>query len=115
MAYAATNPPVRINHGGLTSYGATEAGGGAGVNSPAYGGNSIWLYKSADVIATVQGAGYITDGIQRGMQVNDVVLVIDLTTPHMYILAVLSQTLTVGGPPQTGAVNLTTTGALTIY
>lgn len=115
MAYNANNPPVRINYGGLTSYGATEAGGGAGADSPAYGGNSIWMYKSQDPIATVQGANYITDGIQRGMEVNDLVYVIDLNLNHSYLVAVLSKTLTTPGPPGVGSVSLSTAAATVIY
>lgn len=108
MAYAIANPPVKKNYGGLTSFGATEAGAN-------YGGHNDWVYASADPIATVQGANYFSDGIQRGMQVNDLVYVIDTNLNHAYLLAVVSQTPTVGGPPQTGSVSLNTSGALTVY
>jgi hypothetical protein len=109
MAYSTQNPPVRLNHGGFTSFGAPEAGSGVG----AYGGLSLWLYKSLDVIATVQGAGYITDGIQRGMQVGDVVFVLDLTNLRMYLCMVISTTPagTAANLAGTGAVNLNSTSS----
>lgn len=46
-----------------------------------------WLYgppagsSQADAVATVRGAGYISDALARGMKVNDVVEVVDTTTP----------------------------------
>jgi hypothetical protein len=62
MSYATTNPPALI--------------------SDKIGGNgSVWLYKSADDDATVNGAGYFTNGVTLGMAVGDIVLVIDTTTP----------------------------------
>jgi hypothetical protein len=45
------------------------------------GTGKVWLYKSADDDATVNGASYFTDGVTLGMQVGDIVLVIDTTTP----------------------------------
>jgi hypothetical protein len=105
MAYNTANPPVRINFGGLTSFGATEAG-------TDYGGNSIWLYKSADAIAAVLAAGYIADGIQRGMQPGDLVLIHNTTggPPYAeYLAQVGSTTPTVGGLPGMGSVSLIAT------
>lgn len=103
MAYnPATNPPVRINYGGLTSFGATEAG-------TDYGGNSIWLYKSTDAIAAVLAAGYLSDGIQRGMQPGDLVLIHNTTggPPYAaYLAQVGTTTPTVPGPPGVGSVSL---------
>jgi len=107
MAYApTTNPPVAMSMGPLAEYNTTEAG-------TTYVGGKLWLYKSADVIATVQGAGYFSDGIQRGMQVGDLVYVIDETTPHGYLLTVTSQTP--GTTPGTGSVTLNSSSALTIF
>ena len=40
-----------------------------------------FCYVSVDVNATVIAAGYITDGGDKGMQVNDVCEIVDLTTP----------------------------------
>lgn len=46
----------------------------------------IWAYKSADVVATVRGAGYFTNGGKGinpnlGMKVGDLLLVQDTATP----------------------------------
>lgn len=62
MAYATTNPPALL----------VEKIGGSG---------SVWLYKSTDDDATVNGASYFTNGVTLGMAVGDIVLVIDTTTP----------------------------------
>lgn len=81
--YEPTNPPSVI------------AGPLAGYNTPEGGGNTtprIWLYASPDPIATVQGAAYISDGIQRGMQVGDIVFVVDLTLIRAYLCIVVSTT-----------------------
>jgi len=40
-------------------------------------GATLWVYKSADSFATVAVAGYITNGDALGMQVGDLVLVVD--------------------------------------
>ena len=57
MTYAVTNPPVRV--------------------AQTIGGASLWLYKSADAIATVDGADYITNAGDLGMQTGDPVFVVD--------------------------------------
>ena len=63
MAYATTNPPqLRIPSVGGT-------------------GPQVWTYESADDDATVNGAGYITNADDLGMQVGDIVLVYDTATP----------------------------------
>lgn len=62
MTYATSNSPALI---------AESVGGGA----------SVWLYKSADDDDTVNGTDYFTNGEALGMQVGDIVLVIDTTTP----------------------------------
>lgn len=63
MAYATSNPPVKVSAGtGL---------------SP-----QVWIYSAgADAVATVRGAGYITNAKDLGMRVGDVVISIDTTTP----------------------------------
>lgn len=48
------------------------------------GGGNIWRYASADPIATVVGAGYISSGGKVGMKVNDLVFVIDTNLGRMY-------------------------------
>lgn len=74
MSYATTNPPV--------------------VLVPGVGGSpTLWLYKSADAVATVAGAGYFTDAANLGMKENDVVLVVD-TGNHYCHVTVVSATVT---------------------
>ncbi len=62
MAYSANNPPSLI---------ADSIGGGG----------SLWLYKSADDDATVNGANYVANARDLGLAVGDLVLVIDTATP----------------------------------
>lgn len=64
MAYATTNPPIRTSAGALD-------GNGPGV----------WVYKSADAVATVKGSNYFSNGSSLGMVVGDFVLVSDTATP----------------------------------
>jgi hypothetical protein len=66
MAYAVTNPPVRMSEYPLTSFGNSQGAGGA-----------IWVYKSTDAATTVRVAGYITNAAKLGMQVGDSVFVHD--------------------------------------
>jgi hypothetical protein len=82
MAYSQNNPPCMIGAGTLTGYNSTEA--------PA--APRVWTYASADPIATVQGAGYISDGIQRGLQINDLVIVVDTNLGRMYLTMVVTRT-----------------------
>ena len=42
---------------------------------------ALFCYVSLDVNATVIAAGYVSDGDDKGVQVNDVVEIVDLTTP----------------------------------
>lgn len=50
-------------------------------------GNQVFLYappsgsSQADAVATVRGAGYISDAKAKGMRLNDIVIVVDTTTP----------------------------------
>ncbi len=60
MAYATSNPPSLI------------ASGVAGVGN-------LWHYSSTDATATVDGDGYISNGQDLGMKVNDSVIVVDTT------------------------------------
>ncbi len=60
--------------------------GGIGAGAPA-----IWTHHSADAASLVQVTGYITDGGDRGMKVNDIVLHTDddasppLVTSHLVV------------------------------
>jgi len=61
MAYATTNPP------GLES------------STPAGAGQS-WIYNSTDLVGTVDGTGYFTNGQDLGMALGDMVKVYDTTS-----------------------------------
>lgn len=56
------------------------------------GAFNVWVYRSADAIATVRAAGYISDGTARGMKVRDVVWVLDTNVPTTSICSVLAIT-----------------------
>lgn len=58
MAYETTNPPKCL----IPRMG----------DSPA-----IWVYSDGDAHGTVEGSDYFTDGLELGMKVGDVVIVID--------------------------------------
>jgi len=77
MAYATTNPPYVLLS-----------------ESPLQGKNTIWGYTSADAVATVAGAGYFSDALQRGMQLNDIVIVWDTATPLVSTCRVTSVSTT---------------------
>lgn len=96
MAYATTNPPMKVSVGPLTDFGSGFGGGG-----------SMWFYRSADLIATVAGAAYFSNGIQLGMQPGDIVFVYDTTTPKLSIAFVISTA--VGTTPGTGSATLNST------
>lgn len=80
MAYATSNPPRNM----------MRTNGSDGVN--------LWTYKSADPIATVRGAGYITNADDLGMKVGDVVIVADSnleTTTIEFVSAIAAGAATV--------------------
>lgn len=85
MAYSKANPPVAMSMGPLTEFNATEGGA-------SFPGGKMWLYKSTDVIATVEGANYFSNGKDLGMQPGDLVYIIDTTTPHAYLETVATVT-----------------------
>ncbi len=60
MAYSTQNPPMLFANG---------IGGAA----------RFWIYKSTDPIATVNTAGYFTNGVDLGMKLWDPMLIIDTT------------------------------------
>lgn len=47
----------------------------------------LWYYappagsSNTDAVATVRGAGFISDALDRGMKVNDILICVDTTTP----------------------------------
>ena len=62
------------------------------------GGWKFWVYTTSDSLATVKGAGYFSDGGNRGMELGDFVLVINTATPAYAIYA--------AGAPSSGAVTV---------
>jgi hypothetical protein len=76
MAYSTSTPP-RLLVPGFTGTG------------------NIWLYTSADAIATVNTAAYITNGDALGMKVGDTVIVRDTNVPTTSLCTVI--TVTAGG------------------
>lgn len=71
MAYVTSNPPA--------------------CTTQTLTGASIWTYKSADPIATVDGAGYFSNGGDLGMKVGDIVFIVDTANS----LSTISQVSTV--------------------
>lgn len=66
MTYATSNPPQLISPAPLT------------------GAGKLWIYRSTDPTATVDGAGYFTNAGQLGMKVGDVVWNQETDTDLMY-------------------------------
>lgn len=93
MAYATTNPPALMQ-------------APIGNNLPA-----MWIYSSADAMATVDGSGYITDGGSRGMKVGDIVIVNDTTNTITSMHRVVTVSSTFPGAVDLG--NGTTVGSAT--
>lgn len=67
MAYATSNPPVRMSEYPMTSFGNSQGTGGA-----------LWCYKSTDAATVVRVAGYITNAKSLGMEIGDFVYVHDI-------------------------------------
>lgn len=49
------------------------------VASRGAGGPQLWVYTSVDARATVEGSGYFSDGVERGLKLGDIVVVIYTT------------------------------------
>lgn len=69
----------------------------AGIDNSVAGG--LWIYTSADAVATVVAQDYITDPVDQGMVVNDLVIIIDTATP----LISIARVKTVSAVAATGA------------
>lgn len=56
------------------------------IAAPGMDAGATWIYGPGDAHATVEGAGYFSDGGSKGMKVGDLVLVIEAaaggTTAH---------------------------------
>jgi len=81
MTYDSGSPPVCIT-GPLTR----------GSNQP-----QIWYYASTDAAATVDADGYIDNGDDLGMQVGDIVFVIDTDASPVIITVHRVTSVTAGG------------------
>lgn len=55
------------------------------------GGFKLWVYSSADAIATVNTAGYFNDAANM-LSVRDLMIVVDTNTPTTHFCTVLSNT-----------------------
>ena len=64
MAYATDSLNVAV----------PRVGGGDDAGSES---SALWVYRSDDPKATVDGAGYIDNGNEKGLKVGDIVLVAD--------------------------------------
>ena len=60
---------------------------------------NLWMYTSADAVATVVAQDYITNPVDMGLAVNDIVIVIDTATP----LISITRVKTVSSVSTTGA------------
>lgn len=56
----------------------------------------IWGYSSVDAVATVAGAGYFTDGANKGLAINDIIFVADTVTPLVSTVRVKTINATTG-------------------
>ena len=85
MSYSALNSPIQLFPNISSKIYATNTSGVA----------KVWQYNSADALATVQGAGYFTNGYELGMRVGDIVFVSVtevLKTPMQYVSVANSTT-----------------------
>lgn len=94
------------------AYSTSTAPGSIARKNGSNGGN-VWLYKSADALATVAAAGYFTNGDALGMAVGDQVVVINSATGASSIHPVVK--VTAGGAASIGGgtQELTVSGAVT--
>jgi hypothetical protein len=74
------------------------------LNQTTNGGFKVWVYKSADTFATVKASHFITDALARGMNVRDVVYVVDTTTPATTMANILTVTSSGDTMSSTGVV-----------
>lgn len=92
MAYATTNPPQLV----LGTVGGTGA--------------QLWSYRSTDDAATVNSAGYITNGGNLGMREGDLVQVVDTNASPVNGILMVVNSVSTTAP---GAVDLQDTSAAT--
>lgn len=85
MSYSVTNPPALVSQ---------RIGDGP----------AIWIYKSADDDATVNGANYFTNGLALGMRAGDIVLVVDTGSSNKVSLCGVAESSADGATTAFGAV-----------
>jgi hypothetical protein len=77
-------------------------------------GGQVWQYtQGTDVAGTIDAAGYFSDGVARGMKVNDIVICIDTATaatPLVTTHVVQSLTATAANVSLGTTIGSTTTG-----
>jgi hypothetical protein len=56
------------------------------------GAPKMWIYVTTDVLATVVGAGYVTDAGKKGMVKGDIVWGVNVATAKVSILQVSAVT-----------------------
>jgi hypothetical protein len=71
----------------------------------------MWAYVSADAIATVNTAGYISNAKDMGMIVNDVVMVVDTTNHLLDFCMVAAIDATTGAADLTDGLRVTATNS----
>ena len=59
-------------------------------------GPALWVYSNTDAHTDVDATGYFSDGDDRGLVLNDVMIVIDTDTSTITIHRVLSGGLSIG-------------------
>ena len=59
-------------------------------------GPAVWVYSNIDAHTDVDAAGYFSDGLDRGMALNDIMFVIDTDTATITIHRVLTGSLAIG-------------------
>ncbi len=60
-------------------------------------GPALWTYSNAaDAHTDIDAAGYFSDGLDRGMVLNDIMIVIDTATATITMHRVLAGSLAIG-------------------
>lgn len=70
------------------------------------GAITIWGYTTADALATVKGAAYFSDAVNKGVTAGDIVFVINTTTP-VYAIYVFATAANAAAGTVTGVVAIT--------
>lgn len=70
----------------------------------------LWVYRSADALATVVAAGYISNGYDMGMKVDDMVIVVD-TTNHLTDFCIAASVTANGSADLTNGLRVTATNS----